>query len=212
MKKIKIWQWVLITVGATLTILAIFLIVPVIVMDKSWWWFFIPLIFFLVVYMIIGSIFLIIKLSKKSPPTIKIDLKDAKQKVIYEFKYDEDNPDNFKILNSRLERWGEKGAEKTPILILEGIGTENNDSRYAIINLNNPKQEMTRLIDPTKEEVNKAIQKIAEYPPEEEIREETTTGIDVFGRPVTTTKIRKPSSIEAKKKEEQEKVEELGAI
>ncbi|NQU32162.1 MAG: hypothetical protein HQ521_02910, partial [Bacteroidetes bacterium] len=60
---------------------------------------------------------LVTKLNKKPPVKLKIDLKDAKQRAIYEMKYDNENPDNFKIDKHKLLRIGEKGTEPTPILV-----------------------------------------------------------------------------------------------
>jgi len=181
------------------------MIVPVIIMDKSWWWFFGPLIFFIVAGLITGTILLVTRMKKKPPVKIKLDLRDAKKRAIHEIQTEEDNPDNFQILKSKLIRIGEKGLEKTPILVLEGIGTEKNEKRVVIINLNNPKHEMTKLINPDDDEKMLAIRLIAEHPPEEAIKEEITMGMGQYGMPQTTTKRTIPSQAEQKEKEEKEK-------
>jgi len=211
-KKIKLWHWLLIIFGSVFSILAFFIIVPVIILDKSWWWFFGPLIFFLVAGLIVGLILLITRMKKKPPVKIKIDLKDAKKRAVYEIQTEEDNPDNFQILKSKLIRIGEKGLEKTPILVLEGVGTEKNEKRVVIINLNNPKHEMTKLINPSEEEKMLAIRLIAEHPPEEAIKEEITQGMGQFGMPQTSIKRTIPSQAEQKEKEEKEKAESANAM
>lgn len=209
----KLWKIILIVLGITFAILTFFMIVPVIIMDKSWWWFFGPLIFFIVAYIVAGLVILIIKIiTRKKPKEMKINIRDAKLRAVYDTKYDLDNPDNLKIEKTTLVRVGEKGAEKTPILVVRGKGTEMNQRRVIIINLNNPKNESTSLIDPIEpEEVDKYTKLIAEHPPEE-IIEETKTTMGQFGMPETIRKIRRPSTIEQQKKEEEEKAEEANAL
>lgn len=209
----KLWKIILIVLGITFAILTFLMVVPVIIMDKSWWWFFAPLIFFVIVYLGIGLVILIIKvITKKSPKELKINIKDAKLRAVYDTKYDLDNPDNLKIEKTTLVRVGEKGAEKTPILVVRGKGTEMNQRRVIIINLNNPKNESTSLIDPIEpEEVDKYTRLIAEHPPEE-IIEEIKTGIGQSGMPETVRKIRRQSTVEEKKKEEEEKAETANAM
>jgi len=180
--------------------------------NAPWWIFWLVFGLFALGWILTGGIFLAIKLNKKPPVKLKIDLKDAKNRAIYEMKYDNDNPDNFKINHSKLVRIGERGAEKTPIAVFYGVGTELNQERIIIINLNNPKQESTSLVDPTEKELNEAIRLIAEHPPEEEIKEETTIGTDKFGRPITTTKVRRPSSTELKEQKEKEEAETAQAM
>ncbi|MBU0958142.1 MAG: hypothetical protein KKF56_05025 [Nanoarchaeota archaeon] len=206
-----IWKVLLPLFGGLILIgMALFI---VIVFDQSWRWLWGVLILLFVAGVVVGIIKLILlKFNKRPPEQIKLDISSAKARAIYEQKMDTDNPDNFKIKNSILLRVGEKGKEKTPILHLEGKGTELNQDRDIIINLNNPKKEMTILIDASKDEVEKAIRVIAEHPPEEE-QTETTIGMDMMGRPTTTTKIRRPStSLERKMEEEKAKAEEVGGI
>lgn len=205
----KVWQWVIIIAIVFSGLFLIGGILIPIIFNTSWWWFFGIFIFLIFSWAIIGLIFLILFLMKKPPIKLKIDLKDAKKREIYEMKYDQDNADNFKITRDQpLERIGEKGTDPTPILVLEGIGTEKNQKRASVINMNNPKQEVSRLIDYTDEKLERAINKIAEKPPEEEKRE-ITLGTDDFGRPITTTKITRPStSFQAKMEKEQQEAEE----
>lgn len=180
------------------------MIVPVIIMDLSWWWFFVPFISIIVTDMIIGLVIIIVKFVKRKKPEVsKLNIRDAKRKAIYEMKMEDDNPDNFKIEQEKTMHIGEKGGEKTIVLLLEGYGTELRQKRIVIINMSNPKQKQTRLIDPEIEEVKECIRLIADNPPEE-IVEETTTTVGPFGMPTTKTTIRKPSSVETTKKEEEE--------
>ena len=118
-------------------------------------------------------------------------------------KMEDDNPDNFKITQEKTIHRGNKGLE-TPILLLEGYGTELNERRVVIINMNNPKQKMTKLTDPSLEDIEKYANLIADNPQEPDIKEETITGMDAFGRPTTTTKRVSPSSTESVKKEEED--------
>jgi len=206
----KNWHKLAIVGGGVFFILSFLLIVPVIMMDKSWLWFFIPLGFFTLSGIVVGIIFLIAKIKKPKPVQLKIDIGSAKKRAIYEMKMDTDNPDNFRIEKSLLRRVGREGAEMTPIGVFIGTGTELNQKRVVIMNLNNPKKESTHLVDPSDDEIEIAIKQIAENPPEE-IKQEITQGIDAFGRPITTTKIRKPSSIVKEEKEKKE-TEEANAI
>lgn len=205
--------WVLWIIGGSLALLTLVLVVPVIILEQSWWWFWGVLLGEFGIGLIFGVIFIILNLRKKPTKTKKINIKDAKERAIYEMKMDLENPDNFKIINSRLERHGEKGAEKTPILIIEGIGTETKTERVVIVNLNNAKEESTRLVDPKEGEVSKGARLIAEHPQEQDIREETTRGYDQrTGLPITTTRINRPSSAEIKEKKEKEEAEEVHSL
>jgi len=207
----KTWQKIFFFgFGGTILILIGIMLIPLL-SNASWWWFGGTLIFFAFAWIVVGIIFLVIKLNKKPPVKLKIDLKDAKKRAIYEMKYDDDNPDNFKIDRNKLIRIGEKGTEPTPILVLDGKGTELNQQRTIIINMNNPKQEKTSLIDATKEEIVDCIMGIAEHPPEE-IREKITTKLDQFGRPITETETRRPSSVEIKEQKEKEEAETAQAM
>jgi len=170
-----------------------------------------PLIFLVLVGLIVGGIILITKWKKKPIIQQKINLRDAKSRVIYEMKHDEDNPDNFRIDSFEITKEGSAKSEKTPVATFYGIGTELNQKRVVIVNLNNPKHEVTMLIDPTKEEIKQARNSIADNP-EEEIREETTIGMDQFNRPITTTKTTRPTSAERKQEEEIKKAEETQVI
>lgn len=208
----KLWKIVLIVLGITLVILAFFMIVPVIVMDKSWWWFFAPFIFFIVAYIVAGLIILIVKIvTRKKPKEKKINITDTKLRAVYDMKYDLDNPDNLRIDKSILAKIGEKGAEKTPVLFIKGTGTEMNQTRIIIINLNNPKNEQSSLIDPTEDEIKDAMRMIADHPPEE-IFETIKESMGQFGIPEKITTIRRPSSANEKKKEEEAVAEQKSAM
>lgn len=208
----KLWQKILLGgIIGTVVLLILIMQIPIWT-DASWWWFLGFLFFALFVWLIIGIVLLIRRLSKKPPVKLKIDLKDAKARVIYEMKYDDENPDNFKIDKSKLVKIGERGKEKTPIAVFDGAGTELRQRRVAIVNLNNPKQEITWLPDPSEDEIKESIRLIAEHPPEEEIKEETIIGTDKFGRPITTTRVRRPSTSELKEQKEKEAAEEAQAM
>lgn len=199
----KLWKIALICIGLTFFILGIFLIVPVIILNKSWKWFFYPLLGMMFAWFSFGLIILALKLwFRPKPLKEKIDLRDAKIKAVYDMKYDEDNPDNFYIVNHQTLKIGRQGAEVTPIAFFSGKGMELNQIRVHLINLSNPK-ETSSLVDPSDDEISYAISKLADYPPEE-IKEEITTRRDQFGFPEIVRKTSRPS-VEEKEKEEAEK-------
>jgi len=207
----KLFNKITITAISEISALAFFMIIPVIILNYSWWWFFAPLIFIIISDIIIGIIIAIIKFTKKKKPEVmKINIKDAKRKAIYDMKHEDDNPDNFKILKEKTIHIGEKGAEKTPILILEGFGTELNERRVIIINMND-RQRQTKLTDPSNEEIVYHAKLISDNPPEE-IMEETRQELDAFGRPKITTITRKPSPTETIKKQEEVEAEKQNAF
>jgi len=183
-------------------VVGFFLIVPI-VSEWSWKWFFYPFVIIIATDIIVGIVIVIIKFARQKKPEVsKLNIRDAKRKAVYEMKMEDDNPDNFKIEQEKVMHIGEKGGEKTIVLLLEGYGTELRQKRIVIINMTNSKQKQTRLIDPTIEEVKECIRLIADNPPEE-IVEETTTSMGQFGMPTTKTTVRKPSSVDATKKEEE---------
>lgn len=206
----KLWKWILIITGFDFIYIIAFLVLQIII-KKSWWWVFcFPIFLMLIIEVIVILIILLIKTRKKEKKEEKIDFKNAKAKAIYENKYDDENPDNFVIIDSLLLRIGEKGAEKTPIAVFSGYGHENNDRRVFIINLTN--DEFSSVVDKDIKYINDAINKIANNPPEEQILEETEEGTDLYGRPIRKIKIKRPSSAEVKRKEEEKKAEEGNAM
>lgn len=79
-----------------------------------------------------------------------------------------------------------------------------------VINLNNPKKEISRLHNKPETEVAMAIRLIAENP-EDEIKEERIVGTDEFGRLTTTIKTVRQSVAEKKEEEIKKEAEELNA-
>src|SRR3990167_2365340 len=203
MRPLVLGSWI--ALGITIVALAFFGIVPVAVLGGSWWWFFGPLIFLGGSWIIFGSIILALKIFRPKPTIQKIDLTNTKSKAIYDMKNDTENPDNFQILNYSLKKVGEKGKEPTPVLILDGQGTETLTRRIAIYNLKNI-EENTLLIDPSDEEIERAIREIAEPPPELEIKEEIPIGSGPFG-PITKIITKKPTSSEIKQQIEKQEAE-----
>ena len=164
---------------------------------------------------IIGVILLIVKLSKKSPIPEETNVTEAKVKARNESLTDEDDPDNFIILNQLIYKIGEKGiAEKTPILILKGYGTETNKSRTAIINLKIPDKEVTWIKGNEAnddEYIKEWAIRMAETQPEEE-REKIITSRDQFGFPIMTKETVRQSPSEIKKEKEKEDAESRNII
>ncbi len=205
------WYHWLILVGVEFFLLIFFLVVPVIVLNHSWLWFIIPLIFLIVGDLITAVIILVLKLRKKDGMETKITPEEAEQIAKYKMVYDDDNPDNFIVSKRKILNIGERGTQMTPILILDGKGTETNDHRVAIINLNDARARISCLIDPTKEEVIETIIKMADYPPTEEIIERVSSGMNQFGQPIVTERVRKPTQQQAKAELEQKQADQKGA-
>jgi len=207
----KTIYWVAIIIFSVILPIAFMLIVPVLIFNLSWWWLGGTLIIEGIIGAIVGIILLIIKLLKKTEIPIELKTEDVKRKAVIELKNDEHDPDNFIISQSPIWKVGEKGAEKTPVLILFGKGTETNTTRVAIINLKKS-DEITWLKDPKDEkEIELWAVRIAETH-EEETKEEITTGTDIYGRPQITTKIIRPSIQELQKQKEKEDAESRNII
>lgn len=205
--------WVGIIVLSFLIPIGASIIIPILLKKFIWT----PLIIVISIEAVIGIIFLIIiliaKLSKKPKIPEEIDIKDAEKKAIIDSLTDESDPDNFLIFDKKIYKIGEKGiAEKTPILILKGYGTETNTQRVAIINLKNIEKEITWLKGEkaTDEEIDKWAIRIAESQPEEE-REKITTSYQ-FGMPTMTKETVRPSPNEIKKEKEKEEAESKNII
>ena len=202
--------WVIIV--TTFIVIAFGLVIggTLLIWDKWIWTPLLVLIGFLVLIgIIIGAIFLWIKLKKKEPERLKANVKTGKARAIQIVKDDEDNPDNLLIENTKLERHGEKGKERTPILIIEGKGMELNQERIIILNLNNLK-EFSNLTNPSKKEKEDAIRLLAENP-EDRIEEERRLGQDVYGRPTETLITRRAGSVE-KEEEKKRELEEINKL
>jgi len=203
MKKEKAWT-IAIIVGA----LFIFVIFVVLTLVNDWgvkgWA--IPLGVEVGLFLVGGFIYLVIKFRKKVPEQQEVNTKEAVEFTRKEVLHDEDNPDNLKVGEVKLRRVGAEGKEPTPVLTIYAKGTEMNENRVIIRNMNNYKKEKTSLIDPTKEEIIDGILTIAEYPSTqvtEEIRQSLEHGI-----PMTYIKRVTPSSTAQKQaiaKEEAEK-------
>lgn len=206
----KIW-WVLIIITGALIFPTFMIVVPIIILSSSWWWLWGTLILEFIIGIIIGIIFLVIKLQKKPIPKLKMDIGTARKRAVHEMKYDDDNPDNFKIDYAGIMRVGEPGKDRTPIAWLSGQGTEMGQRRDVIINLNDPKREIIMLINKSDEECKENIRTLAENPEEHIIIEKVKTR-DAFGEPVETTRTRKTSSTEKKEEEIKQKAEEASAF
>jgi len=200
-------KWYFIIGLAVSLILLIALAVLTAIFDFSWWILFWLFIFELVIWIIVGVICLILFL-KKTKPVEKVDLSELKNKIIDKMKHDEDNPDNLIVESEVTKNIGALKAEKTPVYILEGYGSEKSEKRYAIVSLKKP-DDISILINPTSSELIDQINKTADSPPQTEIHQEIPGGFDPTGRFIPpSTKITRQSSEEIKKKEEEEKAEE----
>jgi len=209
----KLRYWILIIASAVvLPLVAILLITRVFITPhKSWWIFGGALIFYFVVGLIAGIMFLVLKLKVKKEPKIELEPKDAREKAVFELLCDNDNPDNYIISEPRIVRTGQPGHTRTPIYWLHGKGSEKNEVIDALINLANPKGEITWLRNKTEKQVLEAIRVMAEMP-ENEVREERSIGIDEYGRPTTKITTTRQSIAEIKLDEEKKEAEESNII
>lgn len=195
------WKWVLIAVGISIFVLAIF-IALVLFLNISWWWFFGTLIFFGSGWFVSSIIYLIIKIFKKEPEKEMLNLEEIEEKVKFMMVTDTENPDNFMIKERYTNYVGEKGTEKNLIYRLDGYGTETMTKRVVLINMKNLK--FTFLIDPLEEKIIKETIKLSEYQQEVEITEQIPTGTDIYGRPTFRIVTRKPTQEQIKMEKEKE--------
>ena len=201
-------HWVLLALGITLFILIAMLVITLAV-KINWWWFLGLLIFFSFGWGIFGIVELI-TLALKKPKIEKVELDDAVKLAKDHSLNHPDNPDNFLLIKHHPVKVGESGAEKTPMIVLEGEGSERNEERYFIINKED-KSEFAMLVNPTEQEIKEKIIQIAKSQPRPVITE-SISGTDEFGRPTTRYVTKTTSASEVKKQEEIKKAEEDKAI
>jgi len=205
-------RWIFIGEGIwTIFIQTLIFIVTRIVLTKkaSWWWFFGFLIFNIVILIISGVIVLVLKFKKIQEPKLKISPKEAVDRAIIELLEDTNNCDNFIVKDRLILNVGQEGAKKTNLLWATGRGSEKNQKVDAIINLEDPNEEISWLFNATDDKImNEAIRLAAENPASE-VKEEIVSGTDPYGRPIITTT--RKSQSRAEKKEEEEKKEAMEA-
>lgn len=196
--------WILIIIGVLISILAGDIITTRVIFSPplSWWWTFGLLIIYGIIGLIIGIIYLVKFIGKKAPQEAKLTPQEAEAIATKKVLYDDSNPDNFiRTRDYVIQREGDEGKERTPILWLSGKGTETLDKIDLLINLNKPNQEILDLRNKTDEEVQEAIKKFAENPVNK-IMEKRVVGRDDLGMPTTTIETTKMSSSEQPKQEE----------
>jgi len=204
--------WIITIVLSALAVPGIFLILTLI-NDWKWRAFYIPLGIVVGLLLIGGIIYMFYKFKSNKIETVEVDIKEAVEFTKHEILYEEDNPDNLKVEEVKLRRvgeYGQKGVEPTPVLAIYGKGTEMNQNRVIIRNMNDYKKQKSSLIDPTPEEIVDAILSIAEYPSNqitEEIRQSLEHGI-----PITYIKRTTPSSTSTKKEMEKQEAEKENAM
>ena len=189
--------------GGTILITLLVIIIPIILLGGSFLWLWITLGFEVVIWIIVGVVFLILWFTRKKPVKLELDLEKAKERAIYEIAHDKDNPDNFKVEQTKLWKVGSPGKERTPIHVLMGKGTEKLNRRVVLVNGNNPEKEMTFLIDPTDEEIKENARLISDEPPELEYVYESGE-MDFLGNMPRIIKRTRPSEKIEEKKEQQE--------
>ena len=188
----KIWRWISFIVTLIILVASI---VFAIIFKISWWWLFGSLIFFSVGWLIFLIVYMIKRYKKLEGVVEKIDPEGALDYVRQLVKTDRDNPDNLHIVWARTWRMGkdEGKLEPTPILVGLGYGTEKKQNRPFLVNLNNPKKEITMLSEEIDiPELIDEANRMAEHP-KEMIHEEGGTTFK-HGMPETYFKRSKPSS------------------
>lgn len=198
------------------TILIIFLIVSVvlllafmiifpIILKKRWIWVWLPSIIISVSWGIYGLIVLIKKLNESVPTTTAIKTTEVIEWHLNRVKEDENNGDNLILKEKILGRYGEQGKIPTPVLVMDCYGTEKQQRRVIIINLNNWKEEFDELFDPTDEKIEKLKNKISENPVDErfeDVENLTSFGMQKIRRPYNPSSQKQRDEIEKKKTEE----------
>lgn len=210
MKKIF---WISIIILSILIPISLSIIIPILLNKFIWTPLIIVISVQLIIGIILGIIILIVKLTKKSIIPEETNVTDAKVRARIESLTDEDDPDNFMILNHLIYKIGEKGTEKTPILILKGWGSETNKPRTALINLKLPDKETSWIKGENAKDdeyIKSWAIKMAESQPQEEI-EKITTGYQ-FGMPVMTKETIKQAPIQTKEEKEKEQAEERNIV
>ena len=205
--KTKYWYWI--GAGITVFILLASSLIPVVAFKKDLWWIWGTLIFCSTIWLIVLIVYLV-NLTGKKPQLEKIELDDAVLMVKQYSIHHPDNPDNFLLKQHYTIKVGEAGAERTPILILQGHGTELSESRYFIINKED-KTEFDMLVEPSQKELNEKIIQIAKSQPNPIVTEQVQA-TDSFGRPITKYITKTTSRAEIKKEEEIRKAEEESAL
>jgi len=202
---------VLIGVGVNFILLAVMLITTLI-LDLSWIFFLILGGISILVWAVIGGILIYSWIHRRKPEVEKLNLEEATELAKYMIAHDKDNPDNFVLEEHHLYREGEPGADRDRIRVLEGFGTENKQKIWFILNLEDIK-DIAILRDPTKEEVDLQIRKMARRQEQQEITETMPAGIDPYGNPLPA-RIRtlKVSRAVAEQKKEEAKAEEEKAF
>jgi hypothetical protein len=207
----KFWKIISGFALGTFLILIGLLIIPW-ATDASWWWFGGSLIAFFILWIFAIIILLIIN-KKPKVKTAKISLRDGQDRAIYEMKYDNDNPDNFRVDKKYIAKIGVEGSEKTPIGVYIGKGTELNQDRVFLINLNEPKKESSSFIlkntTDQEAEIREKIILLADNQPEE--IQEKVTQQDSFGNVIAVRETRRPNSRKAQEEKENKEAEEANA-
>lgn len=210
MKPIKI----ILIIGSIIvfTLASVILITRAIINPPASWWWTIGFILFYLFCGLIGAVIsLVLRLRKRKPEEIKIDPDNAEKNAIIKLLYDNDNPDNFIREDRVILRVGQAGAERTPILWLTGRGVEKYKKIDILVHLNRPETEILYLFDKNNNYVREIARTFADNPAEIETLDKSI-GIDEFGRPVTTTRIKRTTIAEKKEEEEKEKAEEANAL
>ena len=205
--KMKLSHKVWIGIGVTFGLIGICLGI-ILIWNVAWWLLGVIGGISFLVWIVISTVLIYRKISKKEPETLKINLEDVEELAKYKMKYDTENPDNFTIKKRRLWKIGQPGAERIPILALIGYGSELMEERIILINQKN-QNETTILINETIQEAYQEAIRMAENQPDIITKEIVPGGIDEFGRPLPGRMIVKSQSrAEAKEEKEIEKAKE----
>jgi len=203
----KFWAWMIFGISTFLLIASI--VIPIIIEWKKFRWIFFIVLGLYVLGWIIYLIVFLVKLYGKVTPIEKIDVTTAIDKEVESIKEDRYRPDNFIPKEYFLGRYGEAGKPKTPNLVVLGEGSEMNDKRVSIINLNNRK-ETSRVTNKTEEEIKKLANLLAENPDTETHEEIIIPG--GYGMGMQRIKRTLPSSQSKRDEIEQQEAETKGKL
>lgn len=207
-----VW-WVVIVAAAFIFITGLMMLVTRVFSEppKSWWWTIITIIILFFIMIIVGGVLLFLKLRKKQPQKEIINAEDAEIRAINSLKYDADSPDNFIRKNRKISMVGEAGKDRTPILWLQGEGSENKQKIDMLVRLDNPNLPVVFLFGESNNYVKQTIVEFAENP-ERVVVEERIPTFDESGRPATTIRTHRMSRAEQQQKEEEKEALEKEAI
>jgi hypothetical protein len=205
-KQNKTILWI--SIIATIVILIGLMVVFPIILDKSWGWFWIPAVIFASGWFIFGLIRLIMFLNKSDEVIDKIKVNEAVEYWIDKIKDDEYKADNLIVKEIVPGNYGDPNKGVTPVVMVICHATEKDQTRVLLINLNNYKEQVAELDNPTDVRIKEVRESIVDHP-DKEIKERIMENPFMGMRQIDRTL---PSSQKERDKIEEEKKEEKQAV